>query len=545
MIPSRRSLPSVALSALFLVAVLAAAPGCQPPDRGNGPLTLHLRLASDPESLDPAQAAGEASGAVLAQIFDGLVELDPVTGEPCPSIAREWQVDRDGKAYTFTLDPAARFHNGRAVEADDVVYSFERLLAPETASPHRWILEAVRGSEDYAAGRTHRLAGVRSLSPDTVRIELSRPHGPFLSLLAMEPASILPREVYAEPGNDTGGRPVGAGPFELASWEPGEELVLRASGFHHDGTPALGRISFAIIPSVEEAAEAYAAGTLDLLDDLPAGRRPELLERYPADVRRHPRPAVAFLTFDHSRPPFQGNRYLRRAFNLAIDRDALTEIAGGRRDIPARSILPPGIAGYDPEARGYPYDVEEARRLLARAGYPRGKGLPEITLGYVKGRSHRLVCRRIRENLQAIGVKVNLKELGPRDLVHAAAGTGTELVMYRMAWLADYPDPDAFLRPTLHSSSRPESGNYGRYRNRQFDRALDLARAEPDLRKRLKGYHQAELIAMDDAAWVLLYHYGDEALVKPYVANLQFPTFGELQGPLHRVSLETARTARF
>jgi peptide/nickel transport system substrate-binding protein/oligopeptide transport system substrate-binding protein len=494
-------------------------------------------------------AVDEPAAAVISQIFDGLVTLDPVTGAPAPELAGKWEVDGSGSVYTFSLRHNARFHNGRRVDADDVIFSFERLLAPATRSPHSWILSGITGSRSFREGRSARLAGIQSVNPSTVRIELERPFGPFLSLLALEPASILPREIYSDPSADTTTHPIGAGPFELGAWERGALLELRASGFHHEGPPSVRHIRYSIIPSFADAVTAYDAGLLDVLDDVPAGSREEIHARLGGEMRSHARPAVAFLAFNHQRPPFQGNRSLRKAFNCAIDRRSLCEVEGETRHLPAATILPPGIAGHDPEADGYPYDPARARRLLAQAGYPEGRGLPEITLAYSGSRNHRIVCRKIRDDLGAVGVKVALRELTTGELMGAIQeqpSDGSELVMFRMAWLADYPDPDAFLRPTLHSSSPPASGNFGRYANSRFDQLLDHASAEPDVARRLRLYRRAGTLAMDDGAWVLLYHYGDEVLVKPHIANLIFPTFGELHGPLHRVVVEAgAREAGF
>jgi peptide/nickel transport system substrate-binding protein/oligopeptide transport system substrate-binding protein len=533
----------------LIVAVLVIVLGCAAPAARNDPSTLRLRLASDPLTLDPALAADEASTSVISQIFDGLVDLDPLTGEPRPCLARSWQIDETGKRYVFTLRHSARFHNGRRVEADDVVFSLERLLSPSLDSTQRWILSQVRGSRAFQEGRTVRLAGLRALDPRTVAIELEDPHGPFLSLLALEAASILPREVYSDPGESTLRAPVGAGPFEFRRWDRGSQIVLAATPYHHGGIPALHRIVYRVIPSVSESLEQYLAGALDVLDEIPGGRRSELAGLLGEEIRHHAQPAVAFLSFNHMRPPFRGNRALRRAFNHAIDRKALCRQAGKAEDLPATGIVPPGIAGHDHGARGYAYDPDRARLLLSTAGYPGGRGLPEITLAYARSASHRQACQRIRTDLRKIGVKVSLLEHDTSTLMNAIHGGeegASELLLFRMAWLADYPDPEAFLRPTLHSSSPPAAGNFGRYSNLMFDRVLDQARSEPDPARRMRLYRRAERMAVDDAAWVFLYFYGDDALVKPHVANFIIPTFGELLGPLHEVRLYPGmRLARF
>jgi peptide/nickel transport system substrate-binding protein/oligopeptide transport system substrate-binding protein len=507
------------------------------------PAELRLRLGGDPPTLDPARAADEASVAVVAQIFDGLVEIDPGTGSPRPSLASSWDVSADGRTYTFHLRPGARFHNGRLLDASDVVYSFERVLSPAVKSERRWVLSRIRGADDYWEGRTIRVAGLRAVGASAVEIELLEPYGPFVSMLALEAAGVVPPEVYADPEEAYLRAPVGAGPFRFVSWEPGVAIRLAANPDHHGGRPAIAGILFRILPSETTAFEEYLAGGLDVLGEIPGGRRAELAAARPDEFRHGAQPATAFIGFNHARGPLAGSRALRRALNHAVDKESLCRVIQEGKDLPARGILPPGVAGFDPEGRGYPYDPGRARALLAEAGHPDGRGLPELTLGYNTSESHRRACQRIQADLAAVGVKVALREYDAGALMRALVGDperGSDLDMFRMAWLADYPDADAFLTPTLESTSTPLAGNFGRYANPRFDALLAEARAASDPGRRLALFRQAERLAVDDAAWLFLYHYGDDTLVKPYVKGLVIPAFGEFLAPYERVSLDTA-----
>lgn len=205
--------------------------------------TLHLQLEGDPVTLDPAQAIDVDSIAVVAQLYDGLVEFGAGGYAIRPGLARSWRISDDGLSYTFVLKPDAVFHDGRLVTADDVVYSFERLLSSATQSPRRWILSSVEGAEPYSDGKADHVTGIRAVDESTVELRLSRPSADFLSMLCLEAASILPRPRQA-------GQPrrIGSGPFALESWIPGRLLSLRRAARAEPLQGPYARIVFKINP---------------------------------------------------------------------------------------------------------------------------------------------------------------------------------------------------------------------------------------------------------------------------------------------------------
>ncbi|HKY33878.1 MAG TPA: ABC transporter substrate-binding protein [Candidatus Polarisedimenticolia bacterium] len=494
--------------------------------------TLRLRLAQDPATLDPAAAVDQHSLAVVSQIHAGLVEIDPEGQAVRPALAERWEVSPDGLRYVFHLRPDAVFHDGSPVTAGDVVRSFERLLSPSTRSPRRQVLEPLAGSEAFSRGQSPRLEGARAAGRHTVELSLRRPAPAFLSQLALEAASIV--------AADAGGmarRPVGAGPFALESWAPGERITLRrAPGARAAGPGAVHRIVYTIIASEATALEEYLAGGLDVADQIPAGRRADLTARLGGEYRRWSQPALAYLGFNHAAAPFAGNRALRAAFNHAVDKEYIARVVNEGKDLPARGILPPGTPGFDPSLAGFPHDPAAARRMLAEAGFPQGRGLPEITLHYNTSASQQRIMERVRMDLEAIGVRVRLQSLDPAALL-AELDSGRP-VFFRMSWLAEQPDGDAFLTPTLHSRSRPQEGNFARYANPAVDELLDRAREETDPELRAAMHRRAQRLAVEDACWLLLYHHGDEALVKPRVRGLSIPALGEFLAPLERVRID-------
>ena len=510
------------------LAVLLLLPACHGVDPA--PRTLRLRLAQDPITLDPAQANDQHSIAVVSQVFDGLVEFDAADLSVKPALAERWELSADGTRYTFHLRPGARFHNGEPVTAEDVAWSFRRVLDPATKSHRRWVLA------DLAP------EGIRVMDERTIELTLAQPSPAFLTRLCLEAASIVPRDVYGAAGANVDLHPVGAGPFAFESWSSGERIVLRR--FTEPPGRDLGfvrRVEYRIIGSEATAFEEYRTGGLDVLDEIPSGRRQEAVSRGSGEYRRWAQPAVAYLGFNHASGPFAGNRALRRAFNHAVDKAYICDVLNEGKDVIASGILPPGVPGYDPGLTGYPYDPARAKTLLAEAGYPGGRGLPEIVLYYNTSMTQRRIMERIQMNLADIGVTVRLKSLDPPALMKSLEAG--EPALFRMAWLAEAPDPESFMTPMLHSAADPDAGNFARYASPQVDALLDRAHLARNVDERMNLYREAQRLAVEDACWLFLYFYGDEAMVAPAIEGLTFPALGDFLAPLAAVRIRDRQPA--
>jgi peptide/nickel transport system substrate-binding protein/oligopeptide transport system substrate-binding protein len=521
-----------------LAAALAAAgvPAAAPDARGY----LIYRMPDDPPTLDPIRASEENSAVYVVNLFDGLVEFAPGGVEIVPAVAESWTVSPDGLTYTFRLRKGVKFHGGREVAAADVVYSLKRVLDPGSQSNFRPFLELVRGAAAYAAGKSSDLPGLAAPDPATVRIVLERPFGPFLSVLASQAGSIVPPEVYADPNEGYLGRPVGCGPFRFESWDRGVSLSLAAFPGHWKGRPGLPGVTFRFISDAATALEEYRSGGLDLTNEVPAGRRDEIRTTLASDYRVWPRLAVATLSFNHRIPPFEGNAALRRAAACTVDRDRIARVLQNGKDRPATRLLPPEMLGHAAEPGPIRYDLAEARRLLAEAGHPEGRGLPEFT--YLTPSNEAIVrwSQAILADLKAAGFKVRLKTLDFGAYTAAIQGAGEEgppAALFNLIWFADYPDPDNFLRLLLHSGVASTAGNFGRYRNAEVDRLLEEARHVTDPAARAELYRKAEDLALAEAALVPIYHYGDDALVKPNVAGLRPSPLGDYAIPLELLRL--------
>ncbi|MGD8376777.1 MAG: ABC transporter substrate-binding protein, partial [Acidobacteriota bacterium] len=453
-----------------------------------------------------------------------------------PAVAESWDFGEDGRSYVFHLRDGVRFHNGRPVTAADVVWSFERALRRSTAAARPWVFEPVLGARAFRDGEAATVEGLEAMDERTVRITLEEPFGPFLSFLALEQASILPREVYEDPGKGYLERPVGCGPFRMGEWRRGQVLVLEAFPDYYGEGPHVDRVEFRMIADQETALQAFRAGNLEISDEVPSGTRQAIREEMGAAYKQWPQIASRFIVFNHARPPFRGNRALRRALNHAIDREYILRVLDEGKDVPIAGILPPGLPSYDPDLEGYDYDPDRARALLAEAGYPGGEGLPELTLLYNTNPGHRRILERIVADLAEIGVRVRPRDLEMAAYLEAIADLQDDLLYF--AWVADFPDAYTFLHTNLHSAAAGKGGNYSRYANPAFDEVMDRAVREPDPGRRVALYREAERIAVEDAALLFFYAFQDEALVRPEVQGLELSPLGDFAIPLERVRLE-------
>lgn len=523
-------LRAAALAALVLA--VAGAGAAQEARKPGG--TLRAVFASDPPTLDPAEATDLTSSAVIRQVFDALLELDERL-RPVSALAASWTVSPDQRLYTFRLRPGVRFHNGRTVRAADVKYSFER--AARGKRP--WVLEKITGAREVIAGRQGEIAGIRAVDDLTVEIRLDRPFAPFLHLLAYDAASIVPREETEKRGATFASHPVGTGAFRFVSWRRDDQVTLERFPEHFRGPAALDRVVFRIIPTEITRFNEYRAGQLDLTD-IPTGQC-QSVQRDPqlrGEAAIWPTLGTQAVRFNVERAPFTDVR-VRRAIAHAIDPSIIVDRLLERCVTPARAILPPALPGYNPDVKRLALDRALSKRLLAEAGYPGGKGLGTLAYHFNTTDTNQRIAELLQAQLKEIGIVLELRRLDwAAHLKLVDQGTAG---FFRQAWIADYPDPENFLTVLFHSRNVGAPGNTSRYRSPKVDRILDDADVMPLGSTRDALYHEVEQLIIDDAVWVSLYHYSSRALIKPYVKGLERSpqsSAPDFLAPLRKVWLE-------
>ena len=523
---SRAGIAGVAL--LTLVCLLAAA-GQTPADDG----VYRRPIANDPSTLDPALIGDIYGRAVSQQIFDGLVSFDQ-TLAITPSLAQFWRASRDGLTWTFSLRKGVHFHHGREVTADDVVYSLTRVLDPRLKSGAADFFTNIRGAPDFRRGDVSRVAGLAALDRYTVQVSLAEASLPFVSVLAVGQAKIVPRDLVERDPAAFGVKPVGSGPFRFERWERGREIVLTANPEYFDGPPRLSRLVYRIFPGgeLDHMYQEFLKGELE--DTQPPTRdyRRAVTGGRHVYVRR-PMFSVRFYGFNTRIKPLDDRR-VRQAILAAIDREAIIEEIHLGRHTAARGVVPPGTLGFNPALAAPGYDPRRARASLTEAGYPGGRGLPKIEIwssvtNDAIQREHEL----IRRSLAAVGIQAEFKYLTDWPAFSRALTEG-RLPVFLYAWFADVPDPDNFLTKLFHSKS---PRNYARYHNPVVDELLATARTTPDPQRRVELYRRAEQVIVDDAVIVPVWHYNYERLFQPWVRSVEVNGLGDPYIPMRKVWL--------
>ncbi|MDR2675091.1 MAG: peptide ABC transporter substrate-binding protein [Opitutaceae bacterium] len=528
----RRLRPARGVRGFFVLAVFAAgllfSAACAPREteveRGNRAQILHRGTGPEIATLDPHLATGTGEFNVLSAFLEGLVAEHPETLEPVPDgVAEKWEVSADALTYTFTLRGDARWSNGLPVTAQDFVASYRRILTPALGADCAPLLYVIRNAEAWHRGRVADFAAVGLAAPDerTLRITLEHPAPRFLSMLthtAFMPvhAPSIGRHGAVE-GRGTAwavpGRFVGNGPFNLAEWRPGQKIrAVKSPTYWDAGRVRLREIHFHFIESREVEERAFRTGQLHLTEALPPGKIEVHRARTPSPLRIDPYLGTEFYRINTARP-FLNDQRVRRALALAVDRAAITGkiLRGGQR--PARAFTPPGTGGYV-SAAWVPDDPEAARRLLAEAGYPGGRGAPPVELLFNTSESHRAVAEAVQEMWRReLGLEVRL--VNQENKVAQAARRGGRYELVRSAWIADFIDPVSFLGIWTAGSGNNHTG----WSDPAYDQALFQAArtGEPAVRAAL--LQRAEAILLDAAPCIPLYHYTHVFLIHPAVKN--------------------------
>jgi len=491
-------------------------------------------LGQNPTTLDPALLTDIFGGAVVRQVFDGLVQFDAQL-RPLPALAEFWEASRDGRTWTFSLRRGVKFHHGREMTAHDVVYSFTRHLESTNPVPAADLLRRIQGTKEFMEGKTKSPQGLKAIDRYTLQLVLEEPLAPSLAILGLAYAAVVPQEEVEKPGERFGRAPVGTGPFKFVRWEPDREIVLEANDHYYEGRPFLDAIVFkiAVGAKLEETFAEFLRGNLEetiipggKIDEVHADPKYRKYQRF-----SKPTLSLLYIGFNTQAKPFDDRR-VRQAFNYAVNKEAIVREITRMGSLPATGALPPGMLGYDPDLQGYSYDPAKAKRLLAEAGYPDGAGFPVVELwSSHQAESTKAELAAYQRYLADLGVQVNFRFAPDWPTFKAMLEQG-KLPMFRLVWYADIPDPDNVLSPLLHSTS-PTNRMF--YRNPLVDQLLKQARKELDEVQRIALYRQVERIVIEDAPWITQHYYVLNFLYQPYVQGVEVSLLGQRAIPMKKV----------
>jgi peptide/nickel transport system substrate-binding protein len=465
----------------------------------------------DVSTLDPAIGYDWQNWSMIKSLFDGLMDYEPGTTNLRKEIAEDYTISDDGKTFTFKLRKGVKFHNGRELNADDVKYSIERVVNPKTQSPGAGFFGSIVGFEDASAGKAEALSGITVVDPYTIKFELSRPDATFLHVLALNFAHIVPKEEVEKYGADFGKHPVGSGAFKMTEWTLGQRIVFeRFKDYYNPSLPKLDQITFEVGQEPVVALLRLQNGEVDIPGDgIPPAKFIEVTKdpKFKDLIIQGGQLHTGYVTMNVKIKPFD-NVKVRQAVNMAINKDRIVRIINGRA-VPANQPLPPSMPGYAKDYKGYPYDPDKAKALLAEAGVADGF---ETELFVANTDPQPRIAQAIQQDLAAIGIKASIKSLAQANVI-AAGGEpdGAPMVWSGgMGWIADFPDPSNFYGPILGCSGAVQGGwNWSWYCNAELDKKAQEADAIVDparKEEREAMWRDIYLKIMDDAPWAPIFN---------------------------------------
>jgi oligopeptide transport system substrate-binding protein len=518
---------SVFVAALLALALaLLATTGCgrrnTPVSTGDRTGVLHVGNGAELQSLDPHLAGGAVDHNVLSALFEGLITLDAETLQPRPGAAERWSISPDGLTYTFHLRPDGKWSNGDPLTAHDFLYSLRRALTPSLGSEYKDALYPIRNAEDFARGRIENfhIVGVRAYDETTLEIILARPTPHFLSVLRanvcfpVHPASI--ERDGAKPDDRSGkwtrATPlVSNGPFRLREWKDRQHLTVEKNPHYWDAANVrLNAITFYPTESTQTQELNFRAGQLHVTWDVPLSKLDSYRKDGTGPLRIEPYFESYFLRFN-TRHKLLSDVRLRRALALAIDRESIVKniLRGGQRA--ATALTPPGLAGYvSPPDIGY--DVVAARKLLAEAGYPDGKGLPPIELTTISSEINQRIAEAIQQMWRRdLGIDVQITQKEFKVLLDTF--DTLDYTVARGRWIGEYPDPLTYL--TIFTTGNGVNGTG--FADPLYDAMVSQANAERAPAARLAALQRAESYLLTQLPFAPIYWGSRTTLIAPSV----------------------------
>jgi oligopeptide transport system substrate-binding protein len=511
---------SIALILIAAVAVAAILPGCGWFGAKKDAKHLRYAVAAEPETLDPRKSTSIPAGIVAAQLFEGLTALD-AGSRPVPAAAERWEISPDGLVYTFHLRKGAKWSNGEPVTAADFEFAWKSTLSPEFASSYAYQLFYLKNGRAYNEKKAAADAvGVKARGDDILEVTLERPTPFFLSLVAFRTYYPVNRKAAA---NDRWAADVktfvGNGPFRLTNWVHDNKMELVRNEHYWDaGKVRMAKVDIVLVDSAATRLVMFENKQLDMADNPPISEIPRLQKE--GKLKIFPFLGVSYFPFNVKKAPFDDAR-VRKAFTLALDRRSLVDQVARGGQTPALAFVPPGVvdaAGSDFRVKGGNYyadnDAAAAKKLLAEAGYPEGKGLPPVTLLYNTGESNKLIAEAVQEMWKrTLGVTVQLSNQELKVFYDNLDKHNFQLAID--SWIGDYVDATTFLELFETANGNNSPG----YSSPAYDRHLAAARQSSDAGARAASLHAAEKIIMDEAVVCPLFFSTNPVMIRPAVKD--------------------------
>jgi len=524
--PGGRALPSLLTIAIFAICACKKAPPA-PAAAGSGKPAAHQVVyvgnGGEPQDLDPQAITGIPEHQLARALFEGLLTEDPADLHPVAGVASSWDISPDGQVYTFHLRPNAKWSNGDPITADDYVQSYRRMVSPNFASEYAYLVyNFMAGAKDYYDGRLSDPSkiGAKAIDEHTLEVTLANPTPYLLRIIASHASwnAIPPKVVtrfgpldqkataWTRPGNL-----VSNGPFMLKEWTPQQRIVVVRNPHYWDAANVKAdEIVFYPTESQVVDERMFRTGQVDMTYEFPIAKIDTYKRENSTALRIEPYLGVYFYRCNVARPPLNDKR-VRRALALAIDRETIVErvMRGGQR--PAYAVSYPGVAGYAPRAQ-LSGTGDEAKRLLAEAGFPDGAGFPTIELSYNTAENNQAVAQAVQDMWRRnLGVQISL--VNQEWKVYLDAQHTKNYMIQRAGWIADYVDPHTFLELWETDNGNNDTN----WSNAEYDRLLHAALAAKTTEERYEIYQKMDAILVDELPVIPIYYYTTVRALNPKI----------------------------
>ena len=476
---------------------------------------------SEPASLDPHKVESDVEFNIISDLFEGLVSVSPA-GEIQPRLAEKWE-NKENTVWTFHLRPGVTWSDGTAITAQDIVWSWQRLVSPLTASPYSSYpgnMHIANAQEIAEGKKAPETLGVKAVDDATLEVTLTQPNAALLAMLA-HPSLVPIDKVLVNRFGEQWTKPehiVTSGPYKLSAWVVNERIVAERNPRYWDNEhTVINKVTWLPIHSEAADVNRYKAGEIDIVYTVPINQFAQLKKTMGDQLNVSPQLATYYYEFNTTRPPFNDPR-VRLALNMALDKDIIAEKVLGQGQRPAWLISQPDIGGVklqNPDYASWPRDkrIAEAKKLLSEAGYSDSHPLV-FNLLYNTSESHQRVAIAASSMWKKnLGVEAKLQNQEWKTMLDTMHTHNFDAVRY--AWIADYDDAATFL----NNFRTGDSENTSQYSNPAYDEALKNAAKASDGVTRGKYYQQAEDLLAKDVPAVPVYHYVRTHLVKPWVGG--------------------------
>jgi oligopeptide transport system substrate-binding protein len=475
-----------------------------------------MNLGAEPPSIDSVQATDNISFDVIINLMAGLTQYrSDLSCSPC--CAESWDIEDSGKRYVFHLRKNIAWSDGKTLTAHDFEFAWKRLLDPKVGAPYAFFLYDIVGAHEYNTGKLKdaNQLGIKVLDDYTLEVRLKKPAAYFIYLTAFSPTVPQRKDVverygalWTEPEHI-----VTNGPFLLKDWQHEYKIELVANPNYFEGKPHLDRIKMFMIPEQSTAFALYQNNELDYIDNRSFPTSDVESLKGSSEYRNFPLLRNYCIGFNIEKKPFD-NFKVRRAISMAIDRSVFPRILR-RNEKPSDSWIPPALAGYK-KSSGQGFDPPKAQALLAEAGYPQGKGFPQVTVLFPAREDAKLVMEAIQDELKR-NLNIHIELVSQEWKVYRQALLRDPPPMFRDSWGADYPDAETFMNIFMEGNGN----NHTRWHSKRYDQIVQAAEAELDGKKRAALYAQADaFLCREETPIVPTFLASQNLLIKPWVTGI-------------------------